>query len=72
MSKIEELVAAEMAEYYDGAYADSGCAKDQLRTLIRKVVIDCAGVCTTAAESNDILSRYGISYAEATQVWMKA
>lgn len=31
-------IDAEMAEYWDGAYADSGCAKDQLERFAAEVM----------------------------------
>jgi hypothetical protein len=71
MSKIEQLVQAEMNEYYDGAYIDSACAKDQLRTLIRKVVIECAGRTEGQSEAEDILNHFDITYDEAVKVWSK-
>lgn len=71
MSVIDELVANEMDEYYEGAYADSGCAKDQLRTLIRKVVIEAARQTEEKAEAEAVLNRFGITYDEAWLVWSK-
>ena len=43
-TRIAELVAAEMAEYYDGAYFDSACAKDQLARFAERIVRECAGL----------------------------
>ena len=47
-NKIAELVAAEMAEYFDGAYHDSACARDQLarfaERIVRDIVRECAGL----------------------------
>lgn len=45
-TRIAELVAAEMAEYYEGAYQDSACAKDQLARFAELIVRDCACVPT--------------------------
>ena len=43
-TRIAELVAAEMAEYYDGAYQDSACARDQLARFAELIVRECAEV----------------------------
>lgn len=43
-TRIAELVAAEMAEYYDGAYQDSACARDQLMRFAERIVRECAEV----------------------------
>ena len=43
-TRIAGLVAAEMAEYYDGAYFDSACAKDQLMRFAERIVRECAEV----------------------------
>lgn len=42
--RIAELVAAEMAQYYEGAYHDSACAKDQLARFAELIVRECAGL----------------------------
>lgn len=43
-TRITELVAAEMAEYFDGAYHDSACARDQLARFAERIVRECAGL----------------------------
>ena len=43
-NRIAELVAAEMAEYFDGAYHDSACARDQLARFAERIVRECADV----------------------------
>ena len=43
-TRIAELVAAEMAEYFDGAYHDSACARDQLMRFAERIVRECAEV----------------------------
>ncbi len=34
---MQDLIDAEMKEYYEGAYADHGCAKDQLTRFAQEV-----------------------------------
>ena len=48
-TRIAELVAAEMAQYYDGAYHDSACARDQLMRFAERIVRECAEVAQDAA-----------------------
>lgn len=43
-TRIAELVAAEMTEYYDGAYHDSACARDQLARFAELIIKECAGL----------------------------
>lgn len=43
-TRIAELVAAEMAEYFDGAYHDSACARDQLARFAELIIKECAGL----------------------------
>ena len=43
-TRITELVAAEMAQYYEGAYHDSACARDQLMRFAERIVRECAEV----------------------------
>jgi hypothetical protein len=43
-TRIAELVAAEMAEYFDGVYASNDGAKDQLRQFAERIVRECAEV----------------------------
>lgn len=42
--RIAELVEAEMEEYFDGAYIDSGCARGQLVQFAERIVRECAKV----------------------------
>lgn len=43
-NRIAELVTAEMAEYYEGAYHDSACATAQLVRFAERIVRECADV----------------------------
>jgi hypothetical protein len=54
MSKrIKELVDAEMTAYYDAAYFDSGCARDQLRQFAEQIVRECAQVANHSNQSKN-------------------
>lgn len=64
---LRELVKNEMSEYWDGAYADSGCAKDQLERLVLKVeqatLERAAKVCDNVSEWKSIWdAESGASY----------
>ena len=43
-TRIAKMVAAEMDEYWEGAYADSGCAKDRLTRFAEMIVSECIKV----------------------------
>lgn len=43
-TRIAELVAAEMDEYWEGAYIDSACARDQLMRFAERIVRECANL----------------------------
>ena len=52
-NRIAELVAAEMTEYYEGAYMDSACARDQLTQFAERIVRECAQVANHSNQSKN-------------------
>jgi len=61
------FVKAEMIYYYDGAYADSGTARNQLHSFADLIRADereaCAKVCEPQEEHDDPLTAWKIAAA---------
>lgn len=60
------LVKAEMIQYYDGAYADSGTARNQLHSFADLIRADEREACAKVCETEGIGAKYqGDVYAAA-------
>ena len=57
-NKIAELVAAEMDEYYKGAYHDSACARDQLARFAERIVRDIVRECADIVANSSLPDAY--------------